>query len=125
MLSCRSRTSESAAILREIKMKEEEERLFKALDILRSAAWDSFDKRRSYEWKFGIAVWTALAVFTGTLLTQPSDKVFQLKGKWPVAVTGLVALMVVAIHAYWSNGISVRNGNDRKISFVYEVKMSP
>lgn len=108
-------------------MNEEEEKLFKALDTMRNAAWASFDQRRMYEWKFGIALWTALAIFTGTLVTQPSDvtKTFPLKGIWPVLVTGLIGMAIVGIHGYWTKGISEANTIDRKVSYVYETKMCP
>jgi hypothetical protein len=106
-------------------MKEEEERLFKGLDVLRSAAWNSFDQRRSYEWKFGIALWTAQAIFTGTLLTQSSDKVFPLTGRWPVLLTASIGCIAVVIHAYWSKGISEANDSDRRKSDVYEKHMCP
>jgi hypothetical protein len=108
-------------------MKEDEERLFKALDMLRSAAWTSFDQRRTYEWKFCIALWTALAVFTGALVTQSTDstKTFHLKGIWPVLLTGTIGFAVAAIHAYWIKGIGEANTVDRKVSYVYEKKMCP
>jgi hypothetical protein len=108
-------------------MNEDEERLFKGLDTLRSAAWASFDHRRTYEWKFCIALWTAQAVFIGTLVTQPTDitKTFPLRGIWPVIVTGLIGLAIAAIHVYWSKGISEANTVDRRVSYVYEKKMCP
>ena len=108
-------------------MNELDERLFKALDTLRSAAWTSFDQRRTYEWKFCIALWTAFVVFTGALVTQPIDttKTFPVKGVWPVVFTALVGLVAAAIHAYWSKGLSEANAVDRRVSYVYEKKMCP
>ena len=108
-------------------MNENEERLFKALDTLRSAAWTSFDKRRTYEWQFCIALWTALAFFIGTLVTQPIEtaKRFPVKGAWPVLVTALIGLGVTAHHMYWIRGAGQANAADRQVSDVYGKKMCP
>ena len=102
-------------------MKEEDQRLFQALDTLRDAAWQSFDRRRTYEWKFCIAVWTSMAVFSGTLITTPPGAT--LAGAWPVVLTGLVGVLITSVHAYWSKGLSEANTADRRVSYVYEKRM--
>jgi hypothetical protein len=106
---------------------QEAKELFVALDTLRSAAWTSFDKRRTYEWKFCIAVWTALAVFTGSLVAQPieSTKTFPVKGFWPVVLTAIFGLAVAALHAFWTKGTGNANNVDRRLSFFYLERMFP
>jgi hypothetical protein len=108
-------------------MNEDDERLFNALNTLRSAAWTSFDKRRIYEWQFCIAIWTALAFFTGTLVAQPVEltKTFPIKGVWPVVFAAIIGLVMTALHAYWIKGAGRANAADRRVSDVYLEKMCP
>jgi hypothetical protein len=51
-------------------MDENQKRKFDAISTLRSWAWVSFDRRRDFEWKLSIGVWTALAALIGILLTR-------------------------------------------------------
>lgn len=44
-----------------------------SLEALRRGAYDSFNDRRSYEWKFALAIWTALAVIIAGLLQPIRD----------------------------------------------------
>jgi hypothetical protein len=106
-------------------MTEDQERLFKSLNTLRQAAWDSFDHRRTYEWKFAFGVWTPLVVLTGTLLTHTASESYPLRGPWAVGMTGLFGLMVIGLHAYWSRGINRANDIDRALSYAYEENMCP
>jgi hypothetical protein len=103
-------------------MTSDEKARFDAFETLRQAAWNNFDHRRSYEWKLAISLWTALAAFTGAVITRPTDPALPaVRGSvWLVAVGGLA---VTLIHAYWSYNCKVRNDRDRKLSYLFEEKM--
>jgi hypothetical protein len=107
-------------------MTEEDERLFRSLEAMRAARWNSFDKRRTYEWKFCITLWTALAIFSGSLLRQPSDasqKNLPIGRGWVVILACAVGTALVVIHGYWSVQLSRRNDSDRDAADIYEERM--
>lgn len=41
-----------------------------ALKAIRESAFQRYEKRRSYEWRFSISIWTALAAFSGLALNN-------------------------------------------------------
>ncbi len=98
--------------------------LFRALETLRSAAWASFNRRSGYEWKFCFAIWTALAVFIGSLVMHPTEpaKTIQIKGAELVGLI-VIGLGVLFIHAFWIAGAGHANAIDRRLSYMYEEKM--
>jgi hypothetical protein len=99
---------------------------FDALNVLRSAAWSNFDARRGYEWKFSFALWTALALLCGALITLDASESPWLKGNWPALLgTIWIAITVVVVHAGWSVGCKLRNDRDRRLSYLYEEEMCP
>lgn len=108
-----------------LQMTDNSERLFNALETLRCAAWKSFDHRRTYEWKFAIAIWTALAISTGSLITQPIDfnKSWVLKWPWSFIDASIIGIILLVIHALLSRGWSKANDTDRRIATVYEKRM--
>lgn len=79
--------------------KEKAHVMLKLLEI----AWHNFDRRRSYEWKLSLAIWTALAAFIALSLrsrflalsasTQPADMAF-------VIVTAVVILPIQICFLY-------------------------
>jgi hypothetical protein len=90
-------------------MNEDQKRQFDAIASLRSWAWQSFDRRRDFEWKVGIAIWTSLAALIGILLTKDipaQDGVI----KWGAVV---FAVMLLSLHARFSLGVSRGNSLDR------------
>ena len=48
-------------------------------------AWTNFDRRRSYEWKFSISLWTALAAFIALILRKGDIVAPQISGFCSVA----------------------------------------
>ncbi len=100
-----------------------QERRFKSLEALRKASWISFSERRSVEWKVSLALWTALAVFTGALLTRSPTESYQLNGFWPVLVTALVGLAIVVVHTIWLIGINQNHQIDRELSHLFRKEM--
>jgi uncharacterized membrane protein len=93
---------------------EEERRRFESLESLRRAAYESFDSRRSYEWKLSLGIWTAEALALVALL-QPTNRGedFPLKSHWALGGAGLVVLVLVFLHAYLSDGFAKANGCDK------------
>lgn len=106
---------------KEILLKESE--LFKGLEILRKASWESFDKRRTYEWKVSLALWTALAVFTGTVLTQPQERMIPLRGCMVWSIVIIFGALVLLIHIMWNIGIARSSNLDKEMSYVPRNKM--
>ena len=106
-------------------MTEEDKCRFDALDALRKAGYDSFDHRRSYEWKLSFGIWTALAAFTAALVTQPveSGKHLPIAGPWAQAVTLVIVGLVAYLHSQWLIGMGRSNNADRLISWHYENEM--
>ena len=95
-------------------MTDVERRRFESIETLRRASYDSFNDRRSYEWKLSLSIWTALALLIAGLV-QPAkpDEVFPLSAPWSW-VGGLVAAMLLLFfHGYWSNGAARVNSIDR------------
>lgn len=96
-------------------MTEDEKRRFDSLAILRQAAWDSFDKRRSYEWKMSFAIWMVISTFIASTLSDNYEPgIFHIFG---VAFFGLA---IVLIHNFWLIGLRERNRFDSKAGWHYE-----
>jgi amino acid transporter len=91
---------------------------FDSLSSLWEGAWDQFNKRREYEFKYTIAVWTVFASFialviTGSLLQAPGN-IFVIIGA--AVCFGLISFF----HIIWIKGLGERNRRDRKIAIHYE-----
>ena len=71
--------------------------------------WDNFDRRRSYEWKLSLGVWTALAAFVGVLLTK--DAIVILNNALLTAY-GMLALPVVLV-LYYKFRIKISNDSNK------------
>jgi len=95
---------------------------FKALEMLRSAAWKSFDRRREYEWKFGITLWSALAAFIALLFRAPTPSK-EVHGVLSAASTAAFGALLIIIHVILTRGWSKANDRDRNIARVFEKKM--
>jgi len=80
------------------------------LELLRKAAWDSFERRTAIEWKLSLSLWTALAAFIGSIAT----------GKVPVhsyvavIILTVIAVMLCYLHFIWLRGMGKANNLDRK-----------
>ncbi|SRR6266404_451807 len=83
------------------------------IEALRLAAYNSFNDRRSYEWKLSLAIWTAIAVLVAGLV-QPGQVAFPFHGiRYGVGAT-IVGMAIVALHVYFSNCLARANTIDRK-----------
>jgi hypothetical protein len=91
--------------------RDSEERRLKALIALREGYWKKVETRRPVEWKVGLAIWTALAVFTATVLTSKDIPV--LPGGVLVLAVGLITLGVSSAHFAWIKGMERANRFDK------------
>ena len=77
-------------------MTDDERNRFESMDSLRQAAYDSFNDRRSYEWKFSLSIWTALAVLLAGLVQPAKDGAsFPLEGAAVWLVAAIVGVLIV------------------------------
>ena len=95
-------------------MSDGERRRFESLENLRQAAYESFNDRRSYEWKLSLAIWTGQAIFLAGLV-QPlgATENFPLQAPWGWIGASLAGLVLVLLHITWSNGASKANSVDK------------
>lgn len=73
----------------------------------------NFDRRRSYEWKLSLALWTALAAFTA--LTLRGEIRIEI-ATWPI----VVGIVIVALHCYFLVMVLKANNLDKEKSWYYE-----
>jgi len=89
-------------------MTKEEKNRFDALELLRAAAYSSFNDRRSYEWKMCISIWTPFALYIGYLVTKQSHV-----SETNLAIgTAAVSALVLVIQVFWTIGLSRANRID-------------
>jgi hypothetical protein len=102
-------------------MTDDERRRFESLESLRLAAYNSFNDRRGYEWKFCLSIWTAQAVFLAGLLqpTKPDEK-FPLTFPCAWVFAAFIGFLIICLHIYWSNGLARANLVDKKIFLFYD-----
>ena len=78
----------------------------------------NFDRRRSYEWKLSLALWTALAAFTA--LTLKGEIGIEITS-WAIAVgIGAAGIAIVALQLYFLLMILKANSLDKEKSWYYE-----
>lgn len=100
-------------------MTDEQKNQFDALEVLRRSAWESLDHRRPFEWKVSIALWTAYAAFIGTTVTGKGTSITTASA-W---VTGILALLVLALHWLWLRGIYRSYNADKRIVILFRNEM--
>jgi hypothetical protein len=83
------------------------------LEALRQAAYQSFNDRRSYEWKLSLAIWTALAIVVVGLVRLQTGEVFPLHGPLYGIVATVVGILIVVLHIYFNNGMARANAIDK------------
>lgn len=67
-----------------------------ALKTIRESAFGRWDRRRGYEWQLSISIWTALAAFSGIVLSKD----FPIENSTHAAyIVGVAGLAIVAVHA--------------------------
>jgi hypothetical protein len=86
------------------------------LEALRLAAYNSFNDRRSYEWKLSLAIWTAIAVLIAGLVQ--GEKFPFIDRRFGIAAT-IFGLFVVGMHFYFNVGIARANSIDKLRERVY------
>ncbi len=112
-------THESTDVARTID--EGTKRIFDATETLRQAAWQSFDRRRAFEWKLSFGLWTPLALSIAGLaageVTLGEDAAPE---RWFVSV---IAFAVFVLHGWWSVYLAHVNAADLRKSYVYVAEL--
>lgn len=87
---------------------------FESLRVLWQGAVDSFNQRRTYEWRMCLAVWGALV---GLIVAVVSQKV---ELSWWMGI-GLLGsgFCFAGVLTFWIRKLQERNNNDRRIGDVY------
>ena len=79
-------------------------------------AWTNFDRRRSYEWKLSLAIWTALTAFIALTLkgnlNQPPKLPF-----------GVFAALIVCLQAFFLHRVKLANSADQKAALSCEKEL--
>ena len=97
-------------------MNDDQKRKFDAIATLRSWAWDSWDRRREFEWKMSLGIWTSLSALIGILFSRDTavpSEIF----KWGSVV---IVLLVALLHFAFCIGISIAQNADRRRAESYE-----
>jgi len=100
-------------------MNDEQKRLFDAVETLRAAAWNSFDKRRPYEWKLCFSLWAVMVGFTGVLIREKVSS-------HPILMSiflGLFSCVAIYLHIKWLAGLTRANTIDKKHAIFFRDEM--
>ena len=97
-------------------MTNEEKNRIDAIELLRKAQWESFDKRRSYEWKIGIALWTAIASFI--VITIKSKITYNIRSL-ELIIASIIFVIIIIIHAFWIWDLRRANKLDKDIAIFF------
>ncbi len=92
---------------------------FDALATLWKGAWENFNVRRQYEFKFTFALWTAFAAFISIIITSESETINHNYLIGTIIIGGLISLL----HLWFIVGIGRAHNLDREIAIHYERKM--
>jgi hypothetical protein len=96
-----------------------DQQLFASLEVLRKAAWDSYDKRREFEWRIALALWAGMGAFGA--LTVAKDSL--LRGPNVVLFASAMALALLGLHVSFLRELTRRNRFDSHTSYEYEAEM--
>lgn len=104
----------------EMWLKETKQERAQIIIRLNEVAWMNFDRRRNYEFKMGIAIWTALAAFIALSLREDVQVPAQLKEHccW------LLGEIVVLSHAIFLIGAKLARNIDKEIAYFYEDELN-
>jgi hypothetical protein len=80
-------------------------------------AWQNLDRRRSYEWKLSLAIWTAIAAFIAiTLQAGPAKTTFE--GRLPLLA--LLGVFIILLQGLFLLFLRLANGVDQARAHFYE-----
>ncbi len=99
-------------------MTEESKRLFDSHLALAEFWWDAFNRRREYDWKISISLWTAIAAFVAVILTADLSRI----GVLPKIAVTMAAVLIPFAHARWMKNITAVNKHDKKKASLYVAK---
>ena len=92
----------------------------KRLEVLTRScetAWTNFDRRRSYEWKLSLAIWTALTAFVALTLRGDVSS--------PAKLTfGLFAGLILSLWIFFLRRLKLANEPHQKAALCYETELN-
>lgn len=81
---------------------------------LADAAWRSFERRSSYEWRISFALWSGLGLFAGFLLRGGAANILAHHSCLIGLVVLGVSVVILLVYALvWTKGLYERNQNDK------------
>jgi len=95
-------------------MSTDEDSKIEAISRICEIAWLNFDRRRSYEWKFSIAIWTSIAAFIALTLQGKISPTPPKPAFWFVAFLIWILQIIFQIFVKLSNRV------DQKKALKYE-----
>lgn len=102
--------------LKDLTLKEQTDILM----TLSDHAWKSFDARRAYEWKLSLGIWTALAAFSGVIVSSEHEFKPNVDGFIFFAIS---AMSVITIQYYCLYRILLGNRADTALVRAYREKI--
>ena len=82
-------------------------------------AWTNFDRRRAYEWKLSLGIWTALAAFIALALREETMDLSE--HEWILAVP---ACLILLIQGFFEYRVILANKVDQKRAHLYEKELN-
>lgn len=91
--------------------------------------WTNFDRRRAYEWKLSLAIWTALAAFVALTLQDKVTVSLEYKNVWLasvfiVLIGGIAGFFVVLIQWNFQKRVKLANDVDKRKAELYEERLN-
>lgn len=97
-------------------MSEDEKRKADILVELYRQAYQNFERRRTYEWKLSLAIWTALAVFIAIAIRREAST-------FNFALAA-VALAAILLHWFFIGRVKLANDVDKRKAELYEHELN-
>jgi len=102
-------------------MTEEERKRFESITTLMQSAYDSFNDRRSYEWKLSLSIWTALALLLVGLVQTAK---FPVSFPFSVIISAIMGAILIYLHIFFSHGVARANSIDKDVFLHYNKEMN-
>lgn len=104
----------------------------KSMEILKGQCdtyWTNFDRRRAYEWKLSLAIWTALAAFIALTLQDKITFSLGYKNVWLasvfiVLIGGIAGFFIISIQSNFQVRVKLANDVDKRKAELYEERLN-
>jgi uncharacterized protein YacL len=97
-----------------------DEKKAEILLTLEKYSWDNLDRRRIYEWKFNISLWTVLTALIGILLSNPMSVNLEFMIRQNYFFCILILVTIIISHLYWLYNLTLRNKLDIEFAKLFE-----